>query len=173
MLTYDLIAAISKEIIRTVTGQLFTDREIRAFSTHTVGKYFSDWLPEPQEEKIARKRVEAAREHIREASTIITAMQIELVEQTQKLDLLLEEIEEKKVLAERYTQLVNTNQAQFAAFRQEMEESLRKQLIAQSKQGRRLRQAASAIISLITLLTGAALGAYFKDIVQWAQKIMA
>ena len=106
-----LITAISKELVRTISGQLFTEKEIRIFSAHAVGKYFVDWFPEPEEEKAARERVEEAREYIGKASAIITAMQTDLVEQNQQLDQLLEKIKDKKALAERYEQLANTNQA--------------------------------------------------------------
>lgn len=168
-----LITAISKELVRTVSGRLFTEKEIRVFSAHAVGKYFVDWLPEPEEEKAARERVEEAREYIGKASAIITDMQADLVEQNEQLDQLLETIKDKKALAERYEQLANTNQAQFHAFRQEMEEALRQKLIEQSKNGRKLRQAASITISLFTLIAGAALGAYFKDIVHEIQQLVS
>lgn len=168
-----LVAAIAKELVRTISGQLFTEKEIRIFSSHAVGKYFMGWFPEPEEEKAARERVEEAREYIGKASAIIAAMQTDLIEQNQQLDQLLEKIKDKKALAERYEQLASTNQAQFYAFRQEMEEAIRQELIEQSKKGRKLRQAASITISLITLIAGGALGAYFKDIVHWIQQVVS
>jgi hypothetical protein len=57
-------------------------------------------------------------------------MQTELSAQTGHLDKLLVEIEEKKKVAERYADLAAINQQQVAAFREEMEEILRKELVA-------------------------------------------
>ena len=81
--------------------------------------------------------------------------------------LFLKDIQDKKKLAERYQQLASTNQEQFAALRQEMEDALRKQLIEESKKGKNMRRFVSSLIGLFTLIAGAALGAYFKDIVAW------
>lgn len=73
----------------------------------------------------------------------------------------------KNKLADRYQTLTETNKETFEAFRQEMEEALRRELTEQANQDKRLRQIASSIIWLVTLIVGAALGAYFKDIVAW------
>jgi len=54
-----LISSIYIEILsslsRGVTGQLFTDDQIKAITSHAIGRYLSDWLPEPEEEKKARE----------------------------------------------------------------------------------------------------------------------
>lgn len=50
--------------------------------------------------------------------------------------------------------------------RMEMERAIREQLIAQANQGKRMRQVASLIVWLVTLVLGAALGAYFDPIVK-------
>jgi len=63
-------------------------------------------------------------------------MKTDLESQTAQLDKLLQEIEEKKDLAERYEQLSTTNQERWNAFRKEMEDALRKELFAHSEQGR-------------------------------------
>ena len=97
----EVFSAISAELIRTVTGRLFTDAQIRQVAGHAVGKYFADLLPEPADERAARERVEEAQTHISRASEIITQLQSELGTQTQQLNRVLAEIEEKKKLAER------------------------------------------------------------------------
>lgn len=173
MLPLDLINAVSAQLIRSITGRLFTDSEIRALSTHAVGKYFSDLLPEPKYERAARERVEEARTHIARASQIVTQLQIELGSQTQQLDAVLKELEEKKQLAQKYETLAHTSQEQFAAFKAEMEATLRQELVAQSERGKGLRRVASAILWFVTLVLGAALGAYFKDILGWLQSVAA
>src|SRR6202044_2307868 len=98
----DLTAAISTELLRAVTGKLFTEAQIRTVTSHAVGKYFAEFLPEPHKDRAARARVEEAREHIASASAIIAEMQQELGSQTEQLDKLLAEVDEKKKLAERY-----------------------------------------------------------------------
>jgi|SRR5208283_3668720 len=162
-----IVNAVSAELFRAITGKLFTEKQIRAVSSNAVGKYFVDWFPKVGADKTARERVEEARGHIASASAIITDMQTELSAQTGHLDNLLVEIEEKKKLAERYADLAATNQQQLAAFREEMEEVLRKELIAQSEKGKRLRQVVSVAIWLVTLVLGAALGTYFKEVSAW------
>jgi len=94
-------------------------------------------------------------------------MQEELSQQSSQLDALLAEVDEKRKLAEQYGQLAATNQKQFAAFRLEMEEALRKELGAQGEKGRRLRQVVSLAIWLLTLVIGAWLGTYFKEVIAW------
>ena len=93
--------------------------------------------------------------------------------QSAQLDKLLVEVEEKKRLAEKYGQLATTNQQQFAAFRSEIEEVLRKELMAQAEKGRRPRQVASFTIWLFTLVLGAWLGTYFKEVLAWAKALFA
>ena len=154
---------------RAITGRLFTDDQIKNITSGAVGKYFADLFPTPKDEREAQAKVDAARKHITAASAIILDMQENLESQNQNLDHLLTEIEEKKKLADRYETLAQTGQQEFAAFRAEMEESLRKELQEQAAKGRRFRQVASLLIWLITLLAGAALGTYFQDILAWFQ----
>lgn len=169
----DFINAIGAELIRTATGRLFTEAQIRQVSKHAVGKYFADLLPEPADERDARERVEEARGHIAKASDIISQLQSELGTQTKQLDRVLAEIEEKKKLAERYEQLAKTGQDQFAAFRAEMETALRQELATQSEKGKLIRRFASGFLWVITLILGAALGTYFKEVLTWLTKIVA
>lgn len=154
-------------VVRTATGKLFTEDQIKMISTNAVGKYFSEFLPTPQDEMDAQKRIEAASKHIAAASNIIGDIQQELGEQERKLDQLLSDVEEKRKLADHYGTLAKADQEKFNAFRKEMEDALRKELTAQAKKGSRLRQVLAIAISLLTLIAGAALGAYFKDIWKW------
>lgn len=155
------------EIIRIVTGRMFSEEQIKRITSHAAGKYLAEFFPEAGKEVDARKRVEDARNHISSASRIISDLQTELDAKTTNLDALLEDIDEKKKLAERYQHLANTSQEQFAALRQEMEDALRRQLIEESQKGKNMRRFISLLIGLFTLIAGAALGAYFKDIVAW------
>lgn len=166
-----LFNALSTEVIRAVTGRLFTDAEIRQVSTHAIGRYLSDFFPEPGSETAARERVEDARTHMAKASEIILQLQTELGSQTQQLDKILAEIEEKKQIAHRYETLAKTGKDQFDAFKLEMEAALRSELANQSEQGKTLRRFASAILWIITLVLGAALGTYFKEVLAWVRAI--
>lgn len=167
-----IIFEISSSISRSLTGQLFTDGQIKSFTSNAIGRYFSGWFPQPKDERKARKRVEAAKEYIDKASSIITAMHSDLDSQTTQLDHLLMEIKKKKTLAKKYEELAETSQEKFSAFRHEMEEILREKIIEESGKGKRVRQAASFLIWSFTLILGAALGAYFKLIVAWCATII-
>lgn len=160
-------APVINELVRLITGRLFTERQIRSITSHTVGRYLSDFFPEPEEEVKARARVEKAKQHIGEASAIIATMQSELVHQSAQLDELLEDIDRKRQLAERYDSLAQINEEKFSAFRAELEEALRQELRRQSEQGKVFRRVVSISVWLITLIFGAALGAYFKEIASW------
>ena len=170
MLRVQLLAdGIWAELIRAITGELFTKEKIQQITNHAVGRYFAEFFPEPEREAKAKQRVEEAREHIIEASKIISDMQVDLEAQNTQLDALLADIEEKKQLAEKYAKLAATNQEQFDALKDEMGEALREELVQQSEQGKTLRRVSSGIVWVLTLFLGAALGAYFKDIVVFVQ----
>ncbi len=155
-------------LMRALTGALYTDEQIKSITKGATGKYLKEFFPPTKDKIDAQNRVDAARNHIESASTIIRDMQDDLEAQDKQLNNLIDTIKEKKKLADRYQTLADTNKEAFDAFRTEMEEALRKELVEQANVGRRLRQAASAIIWLITLVAGAALGTYFKEIVTWA-----
>jgi hypothetical protein len=169
----EILNAVSAELIRTATGRLFTDDQIRSVAGHAVGKYFADLLPEPSDDRSARERVDEARTHIAKATEIIGDLQGELSTQTQQLDQVLAEIEEKKVLALRYETLATTGKEQFAALKTEMEAALRQELFAQSERGKTTRRLASFFLWLLTLILGAALGTYFKEIITWGANLGA
>lgn len=95
-------------------------------------------------------------------------MQEDLEAQDKQLNALLKTISEKKKLADRYQTLADTNKEAFDAFRLEMEEVLRKELVEQTNTGKHIRQLATCIIWLITLIAGAALSTYFKEVLVWA-----
>lgn len=162
-----LLTQIHAELIRSFTGQLFTKDQISQITSHAIGKHLSELFPRAEREMRARERVDEARQHINQASSIITDMQADLEHQSAQLDVLLGEIAEKKKLAEKYAELAQTNQDTFLAFKEEMGAALRAELLQQSEAGRALRRASSIVIWTISLFLGAALGAYFKEIIAW------
>jgi CHASE3 domain sensor protein len=170
---YPLIGQVSTELIRSVsraiTGKLYTEEQITTITSGAIGKYFAEFFPTPKEELETHERVGSARKHISAASSIISDMQQDLETQDRKLSELLKEVEQKKQLADRYQALANTNREAFDAFRAEMEDALRKELEEQAVKGRRIRQAVSVILWVLTLVAGAALGAYFKDIITFVK----
>lgn len=168
---FNFLNQVYLELIRSVTGQLFTEDQIKTLTKHAVGRHLAEFFPENENEKNARERVDEARIHITKASEIIGSMQHELELQTNQLDTLLTDIELKKIQANKFAELAATNEAKFSAFKEQMAESLRDELVACSNEGKKLRRAVSAVLWLLTLIAGAALGTYFKDIVQWLTMI--
>jgi hypothetical protein len=166
-----MMSEISSALSRKLTGQLFTETQIHKITSQTTGQCFAELFPEPKDEQRARERVEEARGHIKKASALITGMKSGLELQAVHLDKLLQEVEEKKNMAEGYERLAKTHQEEWDAFRNEMETALRKELISQSEQGKTMRRVASSIIWLATLIIGVALGAYLKEIVDWTKGI--
>lgn len=162
-----VINSLAMEIVRLVTGRLFSEKQIISITSDTVGRPFADFFPTPEDQRAAKDRIDQARVHIESAGQIISQMQQELSQQAVQLDTLLAEVEEKQKLAEKYGRLAEAGQKQFQAFREEMEEALRKELREHANRGRRLRQAASLGIWLLTLVLGAWLGTYFRDVEAW------
>jgi ABC-type hemin transport system ATPase subunit len=89
--------------------------------------------------------------HITEASNIISSLQGNLEKQANQLELLENDIDQKKQIAERYAVLAQTNQDAFSAFKAEMEETLRKELNAQNEKGKIIRRTVSFASWLIAL----------------------
>lgn len=159
---YGLTTELVRELSKRATGKLLTEAQVQTLTKSIVGKYFSEWLPTPQREAEAEERISAARIHITEATKIISKLQNDLEEQAYQLDLLAQEIDEKKQIAERYAILAQTNQDALTAFKTEMEETVRKELSTQAEKGKSLRRAVSVISGAVTLVIGAALGAWFQ-----------
>ena len=107
--SFELLNSLSTEVFKSATGHLFTDAQIKAVSSNAIGRYFSDLLPEPNEERAARERVE-------EASHIIAALNHELGTQTQQLDVVLQHLEEKKQQVQQYQVLATVGQEQFDVY---------------------------------------------------------
>lgn len=163
----NLYTELITQLARTLTGALYSDEEIKRITSGATGKYLKEFFPATKDEQDAQKRITSARDNIEAAGTIIRDMQEDLEAQDRQLNELLTTIDEKKKLADRYQTLAETNKEAFEAFRIEMEDALRKELTEQANNGKRLRQVASGIIWLVTLIVGAALGTYFKDIITW------
>lgn len=164
-----LLATVYAEIlialVRAITGKLYTGKQIKSITSGAIGKYLAEFFPVPKDELAAQNQVESAQRHISTASTIIRDMQEDLETQDRKLGELLKEVEQKKQLADRYQALANTNREVFEVFRAEMEEALRKELQEQAGKGKRIRQTVSVILWVVTLVAGAAVGAFFKNII--------
>ena len=172
MFVDQFINELSSQVIRSITGQLFTKDQIKQITRHSLGKYFEGLFPGDQEELDRAKRLEAARTHIESASKIMAEMRFELDAQTEALNRLLEEIEEKKSIATKYSALAETNQEAVSAMRMEIEEAIGQELRRQSNKGRTVRRLVSAFLWLLTLVLGAALGTYFKDLVDWLSSLL-
>lgn len=145
---------ILAEISKIITGKLLSDAQIVAVSKSIVGSQFLDFLPPTQREVEAKERIENAKRHIAEASSIISSIQDELDDQATKLDFLVSEIEEKKELANRYATLAKANEESFRAYRAEMEDTVRKELIAQSEKHKNLRRALAFFLFIFSAIFG-------------------
>lgn len=161
-----LISEINVQVIRALTGSLFTKEQIDAITRHSVGKLLADFFPTDEQERDAIERVQEAEQHISRASQIILELQNTLKARSQTLQQMIVEIEEKKRVADHYTAMASATEEQVSAIRIEIERVVRKELVDQANKNRRVRQAASAILWVVTLIAGAALGAYFPRIVQ-------
>lgn len=155
------------QVIRTLTGQLFTEDQIKLITKHSLGQHLEALFPDNQEELDRANRISIAQDHILNASKIMAEMRVELDAQAQATDLLAAEIKQKKQLAKEYAALADSNQDAASAMRMEIEQSINQELKRQSLQGRTTRRIASAILWSITLILGAALGAYFPDVVSY------
>lgn len=164
---------LTKASAQVITGKFLSDEQIQLISKNVVGSYFADWLPNQKDDVEAKNRVEQARLHISEASKIISGLKGDLDNQAQQLDQIINEIEDKKKIADHYSTLAETNQKAFEAFKIEMEEAIRKHLQAEAENGKRARQVVSFIFWSITLVLGAALGAYFIPIVEFFRNWIA
>jgi hypothetical protein len=160
-----LITELLRVASQLLTSRLLTDEQIRSISKNIVGRYFSDWLATPKQEQETAQKVDLARAHITEASQIISGIRADLDTQANQLNQLVLDIEAKKRDAAHYAALAKINQEAFSPFKAEMERAIREQLVMQANKDKHLRQIVSFIFWLITLILGAALGAYFPQIV--------
>jgi hypothetical protein len=145
---------IFAELSKIITGKLLTDAQITTASKTIVGSHFTDFLAPTQKEVEAKERIENARRHISEASTIISSIQNELEDQAAKLDFLVKEIEQKKELADRYATLAKANEEYFLAYRAEMEDAVRKELIAQSETHKNMRKVLAVFLFIFSAVFG-------------------
>jgi len=99
-------------------------------------------------------------------------MQTELSTQVEKLNQVISDIDEKKKIAERYDAIAATNKDQVEAYKAELGEIIRAEIEIQSNKDRGLRRAVSVAVWVITLVAGATLGTYFKEIVVWVKSLM-
>jgi len=163
---------IGQQVIRAVTGRLFTKEQVDAIVNNSIGKHFAEFFPTPEDQRDAIERVAEAEVHIAKATAIVAKLQTDLNSRSVALRALLVDIDEKQKLAEHYAALASANENQTAAIRAELEKAVRHELIVQTNKGKRLRQAASFIVWTVTLVAGAALGAYFLDIVKYIKSLL-
>jgi hypothetical protein len=86
-------------VMRTISGRLFTDQQIKTIISGANGKYFADVFPTPRHEQEPQPKVDVARKHIAAASSIILEMRQNLMSQNQDLERLLKETGLSQVLA--------------------------------------------------------------------------
>jgi hypothetical protein len=163
----DLLSSLSQ----VVTGRILTDTQIRSISSSLVGQLFSDWLAEPKDQREIRQRVDAARDHMANATRILADLKSELDEKSSQLDKLAADVEAQRKKAEEYSILAQANASTVQAIRTQIEASVRQELENQTKRGRKLRQAISVSSWVISLLVGAALGAHWTKVEEWLWRV--
>lgn len=160
-----LTSEVTLQLVRVLTGQLFTEEQIKNISKHSVGRHFTDMLPENIDTKSHKERIELAQKQIESAASIMADMKVELDTQKKTLTNLINDIDTKRADARKYGELAATNQNTISAIRHELEFALRAELTRQSQEGRILRRTISIFLWIVTLIIGAALGAYFREMV--------
>jgi hypothetical protein len=158
-------------ILSAVSGSLFSATQIRSISVSAAGLGVRFVFPGGEVDENLGEKIEQARAHIASASGIVHELSEGLETRAKALDELIARVEEKKKEADHFSAIADANAATLAAFRSEIELAIRTELEARDKQGRLIRQLASAIVWIVTLILGAALGAYFLPIVAWAQSL--
>lgn len=162
-----VLSPITIAISKIITGQLFSEEEIERLSKHTIGKHFKELFPVNENDQDIGSRVNNAQKHIAAAGSIVSSLQQDLTKESENLDLILEDIKAKKIEFEKYQELAEIDKKKIDHLKAEMQTTLRNELTNQSNKGKWGRR----FLWVMTLLIGAALGAYFKDIVAWLTQI--
>lgn len=180
----NILSPFLSSLMDVLKGTLISDKQIKSISKKIIETYFGDFYPTPPQENDIKERIGEAQSHITQAGRIISDLQYELANQSEQLNKLLVEIDEKKSIADYYANLAETSKKEFEPLKTEIEsaikrqmlaeaeknkvvfeQALQKQLKAEAEKGKHLRRFASFIVWLVTLVLGAALGAYFIQIV--------
>lgn len=172
MLIDTLVLELGQTLVRAVTGKLLRDSQIVTLTSSVVGRHFSEWFPEPEAVRDSKARIDEARSHIAAAVQIVEGLRTDLDSQATELDDLQKQVDEKRRLAERYAAIAAVHRDATTALRQEIEETLRRELIAQSNEGKRVRQVASLALWVFTLVVGAAAGVYYPRVEAWAISLL-
>ena len=112
-------------LVGTVAGWFlgYSSKEIDLVTEKVVSRFLSSDNA-AQRNNNTIERVEAAKDHIDNATTIITGLQTELKEQSTELDKLISEIEDKKAIAIKYSDLAKVNKQASESLRIEISETL-------------------------------------------------
>ena len=165
----ELVASnIGQSLTQLITGKLLTDSQIRSISANVVGRYFTQWLATPKDEKQLDDRISEAKDHLTRATAVILELKGNLESQVSQLESASAELKTKREEAARYAVLAKLGSESVAATREELRATVRAELEAQSKQGRWWRQSVAFIVWLLTLV----LGSYLPQIVEWSRTHM-
>ena len=167
------MAGIVAALSQLISGRILSEDQIKRISNDAIGKHFKDFLPIAEKDQTNQDRVEKAQESIARASGIIGEIKKDLDDQTRQLNEMLVKAETKKQQVEKYSALATMAESQAKAVREELTNTIRNELEAHTKKGRRVRQLVSLAAWLATLILGAALSSYFKDIWVWARTLLS
>ncbi len=85
MIVQSLFNELFIQILRTLTGQLFTKEQIRQITQHSLGRYLAELFPEDEKALDRAQRLSAAKQHMESAARIMSEMRLELDAQTETL----------------------------------------------------------------------------------------
>lgn len=173
LIFFNFIDALSVVIIRAITGLLLSDREVKEIAQEATEHLlrFDPFGPIRGTGDQPPEKIAIAQNHIRSASAIIGEIAGELEAQSIALENLTAEFESKRKVAAEYEQLAATNEAAAEAFTNQMRRSIATELEERSRKGRNMRRFTTLFIWFITLVSGAALGHYFSDILGYFSEL--
>ena len=173
MFLQNLLLELTRILTRIITGRLLTAEQINGVTGTVVGKYFTDWFRSHRMRSKPRNVLTALSNTSQKPIESLAASNTTWIRRRNSWENSRWKLMKKRSIAERYAAMAATNETAVAAFRAELERALRRELTEQANRGKRLRQLASFTVWFVTLIMGAALGAYFPQIVHWVRSIGA
>lgn len=161
-----VMSELLKILSQQITGRILTEQQIQSITENVIGQYFSELLPTSKRDLESQERIAAAKTHIEEATVIISGLQKDLDHQIIQLDALSQEIDERKQDVEGYRRLSEVGQEGLFVLRKEMEESIRKELLAQAEKGKFARKVTWFSSLIIATLSGVILKIYLEPIIK-------
>ncbi len=115
-----------------------------------------------EEQDDFRKRAQIASKHLTDASNVLTELQDVLNKRTKDLDLLLSEIDTKRIEAEHWQEIASVNEGLAQALTKEIEKRVQQQIRAELDRNKTRKQLLGIIGWIFTLIISGFVGAYIQ-----------